>query len=526
MKNLKKMLAVLLTLVMVFSMTTNVFAHQHGGGAALSESERFNAVRGQVIDIDGESGNITVQTDTGEAVFVTWYNTYVIGEFNIGDVITGYVRPGIMTLQWPPHHTIDVIVAEELSSEIAVGRFQLVDNFYVSLCGSYRFSPEGVELILQDNIVEFIEEGLPRTMVVLHGTSNRDLPETLTNIQSVTVLFEQAVHFDLGFFEETDFLDDRELQRFAPVRGEVTEINGDRITIHTFDEDGVSGTWDVVFMTWYNTYVINGPVNIGDTVTGYVRPGPMTLQWPPHHTIDVIVVGELETEIAVARFELQLGWDLNEDIEITRYVSLCGNYQFFPNEIEMLLQDGNPYMEEGLPRTMVVLHGASDRMIPAGLMLIESITVLFEPVIHPPLEVVDPTPIDPVPIEERTVDSDSDTPIMRFELGNTTYQLHGQSMTAPAAPFMRDGRTMVPFRVIAEGLGADVDWNGDTRTITLTLGQTEIQLTIDVALPDGMGTPVLVGGNTFVPLRFVSESLGATLNLDDFSTGGVIYIHR
>ena len=142
MKNLKKLLAVVLTFVMVFSMTTIVFAEENGD-FDFAEFERFNSVTGTIVEINDD--RITVLTDTGEVVFETWLYTYVIGELAVGEEITGFIRPGIMTLQWPPHYRIDVIVVGELESEIAVARFELVDDHYVSLCRHYQFSPEGLE---------------------------------------------------------------------------------------------------------------------------------------------------------------------------------------------------------------------------------------------------------------------------------------------------------------------------------------------------------------------------------------------
>ena len=35
------------------------------------------------------------------------------------------------------------------------------------------------------------------------------------------------------------------------------------------------------------------------------------------------------------------------------------------------------------------------------------------------------------------------------------------------APFITNGRTLVPVRAISEALGATVGWNNDTRTVTI-----------------------------------------------------------
>jgi len=84
-------------------------------------------------------------------------------------------------------------------------------------------------------------------------------------------------------------------------------------------------------------------------------------------------------------------------------------------------------------------------------------------------------------------------------------------------------RTLIPIRFISEALGAEVKWvsedkqviiNDGGKQITLTLGSLEVMVdgqpvTIDCA-------PVVVNpGRTFVPLRFISETLGATVDYQE-----------
>ncbi len=78
------------------------------------------------------------------------------------------------------------------------------------------------------------------------------------------------------------------------------------------------------------------------------------------------------------------------------------------------------------------------------------------------------------------------------------------------------GRFLVPMRGIFEALGAVVDWDGDTRTVTGTKGNICVKLTIDSNTATVNGetleldvSATIIDGRTFVPTRFVSESLGA-----------------
>ena len=98
--------------------------------------------------------------------------------------------------------------------------------------------------------------------------------------------------------------------------------------------------------------------------------------------------------------------------------------------------------------------------------------------------------------------------------GDVKLVVDGEDITSTAAPEIMDGRTMVPMRVIFEKLGATIDWDADTKTVTgkkdgkkvvLQVGSDRMQIgnkymSLEVA-------PVIVGGRTLVPARAVSESL-------------------
>ena len=101
---------------------------------------------------------------------------------------------------------------------------------------------------------------------------------------------------------------------------------------------------------------------------------------------------------------------------------------------------------------------------------------------------------------------------MRLVVDDYYYTLNGATLRGDVAPFITDGRTMVPLRIVSEGLGADVDWDAATRTVTVYKDGETLELTVDIPLPGDMGTPVIVGGRTFVPVRYVVEELGAEID--------------
>jgi len=84
------------------------------------------------------------------------------------------------------------------------------------------------------------------------------------------------------------------------------------------------------------------------------------------------------------------------------------------------------------------------------------------------------------------------------------------------APYEIGGVTMVPLRALSEALDAEVQWDGETRGITITMDGIDIKLTVDSAeaFVNGkkkalMRAPELANDTTMIPLRFVSENFGA-----------------
>lgn len=95
----------------------------------------------------------------------------------------------------------------------------------------------------------------------------------------------------------------------------------------------------------------------------------------------------------------------------------------------------------------------------------------------------------------------------------------GKEIKPETPAYIENGRTMVPLRFISEALGEKVDWNAETKSViigdnkaVLAIGSKEIdangkKLTID-------SPAVIKNSRTFVPLRAISEILGAKVDWD------------
>ncbi|MFZ5651035.1 MAG: stalk domain-containing protein [Bacillota bacterium] len=100
--------------------------------------------------------------------------------------------------------------------------------------------------------------------------------------------------------------------------------------------------------------------------------------------------------------------------------------------------------------------------------------------------------------------------------------LNGQELSMDVKPVIENGRTLAPLRAIFEALGAKVDWDDKTGTVTAVRDSTSIKLVIDsaTALKNDeevkLDVPAKIyNGRTLVPLRFVSEALGARVDWDE-----------
>ena len=94
-----------------------------------------------------------------------------------------------------------------------------------------------------------------------------------------------------------------------------------------------------------------------------------------------------------------------------------------------------------------------------------------------------------------------------------TVMVDGEYVKFDVQPTIIEGRTLVPVRAIFEALGAEVEWNGDTRTAVSSKGDTKVSVQIDnnvMKVNDAdvvLDVPAqLIDNRTLVPVRAISEA--------------------
>ena len=104
-------------------------------------------------------------------------------------------------------------------------------------------------------------------------------------------------------------------------------------------------------------------------------------------------------------------------------------------------------------------------------------------------------------------------------IGEKATTVWNKGIVNDVAPVIRQDRTMLPARFIAENLGADVEWDAEARKVIIRNTDVTIELYIgsDKAFVNGeivvLDSPAFIeNGRTYTPVRFIAETLGVTVD--------------
>lgn len=98
-----------------------------------------------------------------------------------------------------------------------------------------------------------------------------------------------------------------------------------------------------------------------------------------------------------------------------------------------------------------------------------------------------------------------------MQIGNRNTSVDGQTITRDVAPVIVNGRTMLPIRVITETLGGTAHWNANTQTVILNMDGKTLTMTIGQTISGFDTAPIILNDRTYVPVRYVAEMLGASV---------------
>ena len=117
--------------------------------------------------------------------------------------------------------------------------------------------------------------------------------------------------------------------------------------------------------------------------------------------------------------------------------------------------------------------------------------------------------------------------MIELTIGQIEACVDGNLYTMDMEPYVNSmtGRTFIPMRFVSEALGAKVDWFAETniivikdgsKEITLTIGSKDVLVNNDVIVID-CAPEIYPPGRVFVPLRFISETLDAKVSYESNS---------
>ena len=117
-------------------------------------------------------------------------------------------------------------------------------------------------------------------------------------------------------------------------------------------------------------------------------------------------------------------------------------------------------------------------------------------------------------------------PKLSYAAGDIKIYIDDKEIKSDVSAVIEDGRTLVPLRMISEGLGADVNWEGATRGVEISKNNKEplwIYCDSNIAKVNNNKimylekAPKIINDRTFVPLRFIAESFDL-VDKDNYKT--------
>jgi len=110
--------------------------------------------------------------------------------------------------------------------------------------------------------------------------------------------------------------------------------------------------------------------------------------------------------------------------------------------------------------------------------------------------------------------------VIILQVGRPFCYIDHKPVSMDAAPVIREGRTLIPLRFLAESVGAEVDWNDYQKKVTIFHKGEVIELWVgrntaringerfSIDPSNAQLTPIVENGRIMLPLRFITENLG------------------
>ena len=261
-------------------------------------------------------------------------------------------------------------------------------------------------------------------------------------------------------------------------------------------------------------------INFSGTLEDGQNYGNAVETYPPSHTptaADSVIMGEYYNIDVPVGAQLELIYGFKQGANATDGVKVSVGYWVGdgPNPALILL-DRNKTYDGTLSKATVDLSpywgevGNFRFTIHSGTAARDDALVWVKAVITV-------TTFTAVPVSPATT--------LTFHINSPTYLVGEAARLMDTVPVIVESRTILPIRYVVEALGAEIEWSAPDQKVTITFGETVIELWIgnNSATVNGdyvyidPGNPNVVPfiqdpGRTMMPLRFISETLGCKVN--------------
>ncbi|CDZ75074.1 copper amine oxidase N-domain protein [Peptoniphilus sp. ING2-D1G] len=119
---------------------------------------------------------------------------------------------------------------------------------------------------------------------------------------------------------------------------------------------------------------------------------------------------------------------------------------------------------------------------------------------------------------------DANANIIKMKINETKYNINDEVFEMDTKPFIKDDRTLVPVRFIVEALKGEVNYDEENRIVNMVYNGKIIIIPIDdnkIVVNDEViimdTTAIIKDSRTFIPIRFVAESIGMIVDYDDLT---------
>jgi len=139
------------------------------------------------------------------------------------------------------------------------------------------------------------------------------------------------------------------------------------------------------------------------------------------------------------------------------------------------------------------------------------------------------TAVYPAPGTDKNIIEQTKSNKIVLTIGSTEATVFGTKKINDVAPIIINDRTMLPARFVAEALGAKVEWDDAAKKVSIFKDMKKIEIYIGKAeayingQAVALDSPALIqNSRTYMPVRFIAESLGANVKWNDVTRQVVI----